>query len=83
MLFWGHDAGVATNFGVVSVIVTTITPTIAAVGNVFVVAAAIVAVNFAHVGATTLDVMDVVNVEDALMMVIDGEVCVPRLDAKL
>ncbi len=64
MLFWGPDACVATNFGVVSAIVTTTTPTIAAVGGVDVVAAAIVAVNSAHIGAVALDVMDAVNVKD-------------------
>ena len=72
-LFWGLDVGVATNFGVVSVIVTTTTTTttIVAVGGVVVVAAAIVAVNSDHVGSTALDVMDSVNVEDAAM--IDGK----------
>ena len=79
----GLDAGVATNFGVVSVIVTTTTPTIVAVGGVAVLAAAIVAVNSALVGATTINVMDAVNVEVVAMMVIDGEGCVRRLDAKL
>jgi hypothetical protein len=38
MLFWGPHDGVATNFDVVYIIVTTTTPTIVAVGDVVVVA---------------------------------------------
>ena len=76
MLFWGPNVGVATIFGVVSVIATASTPIIVAVGDGVVVAATIVAITSAHVGATALDVVDAVNVEDVAMMVIDGEGCV-------
>ena len=55
-----------------------------AVGDVAILAAAIVTVNYVLiVGATALDVLDAVNVEVAAMMVIDGEGCVRRLDEKL
>ena len=39
--------------------------------------------NYVHLGATALDVIDAFNVEDGAMMIIDGEGCVRRLDAKL
>jgi hypothetical protein len=71
MILWGPSVGITTIFGVYFLLLLLLL--ILLLSPLGVLLAAIVDVNSAHVGAAALDVMDAVNVEDAAMMIIDGE----------